>query len=216
MPYCPECGAEYREGYNSCSDCHVLLVRERRPKFQEPVDSSLVASSTAPFGSVVPLWEGEDLALYETLLDRLDDANIRYYNQPLGVFPGVRRGSAFPIQPLARFGYHIAVLSSEIAAARGILEKLLEEEPEDVGLAESAEPVASRASPEKSREEPTLKLWTGEDEPFASFLEAALSENDIQLRIETDGRQREFYVCPSDEARAREIVRQIAEATPPE
>jgi len=43
-----------------------------------------------------------------------------------------------------------------------------------------------------------------------------LSENDIQLRIETDGRQKEFYVCPSEEARAREVVRQIIEAAPPE
>jgi hypothetical protein len=194
----------------------VLLARDRPPKFQESVDSAVAAYDAAPFGSVVSLWEGEDLALYETLLDRLDHAKIRYYSQPLGVFPGVRRGSAFPIQPLARFGYHVAVLSSELAAAMDILEGLLEEEPEDVALAESAEPVARRASREKSREEPTLRLWTGEDEPFASFLEAALSENDIRPRIETDGKQREFYVCPSEEARAREIIREILEASPPE
>src|ERR1043166_518598 len=26
---CPKCGAEYRQGYTSCADCHVFLVAER-------------------------------------------------------------------------------------------------------------------------------------------------------------------------------------------
>jgi hypothetical protein len=28
MPYCPQCGAEYREGFTRCSDCDVDLVPE--------------------------------------------------------------------------------------------------------------------------------------------------------------------------------------------
>jgi len=215
MLCCPKCRAEYREGFSLCSDCHVLLVRERPPDEQRSVGDA-DGRSTTPFGSVVTLWEGEDLALYENLLDSLEDANIRYYSQPLGVFPGVRRGSAFPIQPLARFGYHVAVLSSEIGAARGILEKLLEEEPQDMGLADSTASVINELSREKSQEEPTIELWICEDASFASFVETALSENDIQVRIETDGAHRKFFVCPSDEARAREIVREILESSPPQ
>lgn len=26
MPWCPECGTEYRQGFNMCKDCHVPLV----------------------------------------------------------------------------------------------------------------------------------------------------------------------------------------------
>lgn len=216
MLYCPQCGAEYREGYSSCSDCHVLLTREKPSNHQERANGSN-GPSPALSGAIVTLWEGEDLALYENLLDKLDHADIRYYSQPLGIFPGVRRGDAFPIQPLARFGYHVGVLSSQIAAARDILEKLLEEEPQDMELPETAEFVPNTsASPEKIQEEPTVKLWTAEDEPFANFLEAALSENDIRFRIETDGGAKQFYVCPSDESRAREIIREIVESTPPE
>lgn len=216
MLYCPQCGAEYREGFSSCSDCHVLLVHEKPSKHQESLNDS-DALSPALSGTIVTLWEGENLALYESLFEKLDQANIRYYSQPLGVYPGVRRGDSFPIQPLARFGYHVGVLSSQIVAARDILEKLLDEEPEDMELSESAKSASSSLErAERIQEKPTTKLWTAEDQSFASFLDAALSENDIHFRTETHGSGKEFYVCPSDESRAREIIREILEATPPE
>ncbi len=28
MPYCPECGAEYRKGFHECADCGVDLVED--------------------------------------------------------------------------------------------------------------------------------------------------------------------------------------------
>lgn len=46
MKYCPNCGAEYRPGYEDCSDCQVALVDEPleivaaseiRPTVQDPV-----------------------------------------------------------------------------------------------------------------------------------------------------------------------------------
>lgn len=36
MKYCPNCGAEYRPGYDRCSDCHVALVDERVEPAEEP------------------------------------------------------------------------------------------------------------------------------------------------------------------------------------
>lgn len=29
MPWCPQCGVEYREGFTACSDCQVELVAEQ-------------------------------------------------------------------------------------------------------------------------------------------------------------------------------------------
>jgi hypothetical protein len=38
MPYCPQCRAEYREGFTECADCHVALVPELPPAPPDEVD----------------------------------------------------------------------------------------------------------------------------------------------------------------------------------
>ncbi|HEX4582436.1 MAG TPA: hypothetical protein VH139_10255, partial [Acidobacteriaceae bacterium] len=79
--------------------------------------TSLIAEDAdaepTPTGRLDLLWEGENLALHTSLLAHLDAAGIRYFTRPLGVFPGVRRWDLFPIQPMTRFGYQVAVLSSQ-------------------------------------------------------------------------------------------------------
>jgi hypothetical protein len=51
---------------------------------------------------------------------------------------------------------------------------------------------------------------------MAALLAASLGENQIHSRVaQADGMER-LFVLPEDEARAREIVRQIIEAAPPE
>lgn len=52
MPWCPDCGAEYREGFTSCSECGVALV-ETPP--------------TQPGGPAVPGPEWVDVASYTTI-----------------------------------------------------------------------------------------------------------------------------------------------------
>jgi hypothetical protein len=37
MPWCPQCGAEYREGFTECSECRVALVAEP-PRPQPPAE----------------------------------------------------------------------------------------------------------------------------------------------------------------------------------
>lgn len=41
--YCPQCGAEYRPGFEMCADCHVPLVEESptEPVPDEPVEAVL-------------------------------------------------------------------------------------------------------------------------------------------------------------------------------
>ena len=38
MPWCPQCGVEYREGFSRCSECGVALVSTPPPKPQRPAE----------------------------------------------------------------------------------------------------------------------------------------------------------------------------------
>lgn len=210
--FCPQCRVEYRPGFTRCTDCDVELVPVL-PQTEEPVSKTPSNAS----GSLQILWEGEDLALFENLLDALEGAGIRYFDQPLGIYPGVRRRDPFPVQPVARFGYQVAVLSSDLRRAREILGKLLDEEPEDVELpAREEERTEKAAATIPLEEDLTCEVWSGSDESLAEFVESALKENGIPIRQENPDNQREIYVSEANEKRAREIVKEVVEGVPPE
>ena len=208
--FCPQCHVEYRQGFTRCADCNVDLV-----PFLSPAEQP--TSGEGNGGSLRTLWEGEDLALFENLLDGLEAAGIRSFDQPLGMHPGVRRTDPFPVQPMARFGYQVAVLSSDLSRAREILGKLLEEEPKDMELAALDEKLGE--APERiarAAEDLIREIWSGSDKSLAEFLEAGLKENRIAARVERQGDLVTVYVSTEDESGARDIVREIVEGAPPE
>lgn len=67
--YCPQCGVEYREGFNECSDCRVPLVVEKSPGRRAPGDPNL---------ELVTVLEGNDRLLLATVKGLLDDEGITY------------------------------------------------------------------------------------------------------------------------------------------
>jgi len=204
--FCPLCKAEYRQGITTCADCEVALI---------PSLSAENSPARSARGPLVPLWEGDDLALHTSLLEALDAAKIPYFNKPLSVYPGVRRADPFPVQPLTQFGYKVAVLSSDFPAAKQILEKLLDEEPEDaLELPEQPESTGAKTR-STSDEQPTSEVWRGRDEEFSRFLQDALRENDMAMRAEASATETAIYVRPSDTPRAKEILRELTEGAPP-
>jgi hypothetical protein len=62
----------------------------------------------------------------------------------------------------------------------------------------------------------TSEIWSGVDAALAQLLEDCFLENRIPYRLQgrSPGKLR-YFVLPSDEAAAREIIREITEATPP-
>ena len=167
-------------------------------------------------GPLVPLWEGDNLALHTSLLQALDAARIPYYTNPLGIYPGVRRSDQFPIQPLMRFGYKVAVLRSDSPAAEKILNELIEEGPKDLVLSDEAGPVSTFPLASNTDEPPSFEIWSDEDKNFADFLVAALTENQITLRSDIEDHENRIFVRPSDSARAKEIVRELTDSSPPQ
>ena len=64
-------------------------------------------------------------------------------------------------------------------------------------------------------EDATAEVWSTDSDEPSEFLVAALHENAINCRLEQRGPRAKLYVLPHDASRAREILREIAEANPP-
>jgi hypothetical protein len=168
-------------------------------------------------GSVVLLWAGEDPALHVTLLEQLEATGIRYSDKILGDDEVAPTADPLPIDWKPRFGFEVAVLSADLGAARAILEKLLNEEPADLEIPAKDED-SSAEPPMVSVTElnPTVEVWSGMDDRIAQFLTAAMQENELPIHLETAGDVTKVLVSAANEARAREIVREVVNATPPE
>jgi len=175
-----------------------------------------MASYAPAESSFVLVWAGEDPVLHAALLEQLQAADIPFSDKSLGDDEVAPTSDPLPIDWKPRFGFEVAVLASDLAAARGILEKLLEEEPEDIEL--PAQDEVSYQEPPlvvTTETHPTVEVWAGSDDRIAQFLTAAMQENDIPIHLETPGDQTTISVSAANEARAREIVREITEAAPP-
>lgn len=233
MLYCPKCGAEYREGYSSCSDCDVLLVRERpvaanseRPP--EPGDPN-----RDPFCS---FWKGTDARVLAELCTVLDEARIphktvsredRLFNRmdqprlelgvPASLYEKAEQavGDAFSTQPLLRDTDGLVPES---------LQKSLDFDQDEPSLELADAPlgeVRTKDSPaafvgERYSEDATAEVWAGAAQDVIEMIDLSLRENEIRTRWETTARASTAFVLPEDEARAREIIREILEGSPPE
>lgn len=88
---CPNCHAEFRDGFTTCSDCEIPLVEdlasvasegdgEEAPGFAGGFGGGL-GSGTGNPGELVPLAELGSPEMLGTLLERLEEAQIPYVVQ---------------------------------------------------------------------------------------------------------------------------------------
>src|SRR5258708_182332 len=130
-------------------------------------------------GSVVSVWAGEDPAFHATLLEQLEPAGIRYSDKVLGDDEVAPTADPLPIDWKPRFGFEVAVLSADLAAARAILETLLNEEPADLEIpAQDEAPSAEPPLVSLTELHPTAAVWSATDDRIAHFLTAAMHANE--------------------------------------
>lgn len=105
--FCPECGAEYRQGVSVCSDCQVLLTSEfpLEPQSAAQPDVELVTVLTTGNDAVIPVAKS-----------LLDDAGIGYLAKNEG-FHG--------LFPVSRFRVEIQVRQDDEEEARQLLADLV-------------------------------------------------------------------------------------------
>ncbi len=167
-------------------------------------------------GSLVMLWAGENPAVHADLLEELQAAGIPFADKSLGDDEVAPTADPLPIDWKPRFGFEVTVLSTDLAAAKEVLEKLLDEEPADVEIP-AQDDVAAAEPPllVATETHPAVEIWNGNDDRMAQFLTSAMQENEIPIHLENPGEQTRIFVSAANEKQAREIVREIVEGAPP-
>lgn len=229
---CPQCKAEYRQGFTHCADCDVDLVWELPKAALELRTAETIGDPNEdPFCS---FWKGEDPRVHAELCTVLDEAGIPHHT----VF---RRDHLFNLRNFA--AYEIGVPFSLFERAENAVKEAYgTEDVGDVGagklkgllqdryvkggrLPETLTPAPDQDIPgppytgEESDwfpEDATVKVWSTESGEPGEFLVAALHENGIHCRVDKSGQRAILYVLPEDEKPAREIVKEVVEARPPE
>jgi hypothetical protein len=168
-------------------------------------------------GSLVMLWAGENPAVHADLLEELQAAGIPFADKSLGDDEVAPTADPLPIDWKPRFGFEVTVLSTDLAAAKEVLEKLLDEEPANVEIP-AQDDVAAAEPPllVATETHPGVEIWNGSDDRMAQFLTSAMQENEIPMHLENPEEQTRIFVSAANEKRAREIVREIVEGAPPE
>src|ERR1700730_3715018 len=210
---CPNCKCEYIRGVTECAECCVALVDALDPGASVPPAND----------ELVSVWQGDDPADCATVTDALKKAGIPVLNQgPTGYF----------IYSSMRPNAEICVYRANADRAGKILDDLLswddpeemtEEERASLELPESdLKEIDSQSTlpqdltQEWYDEDPVAEVWNGDREDFADGLLAFFREVGIASRKLAEAGHWRVVVRPEQEARAKEIVREVVDASPPQ
>lgn len=130
--FCPRCGAEYREGFTECADCHVPLTDAAPPPPEEPQYADLVP--------VMATYNLSDIAIVKSTLESEDIPHffegemfntVRPFVQPVRLF--VPRSNVDEVVEILR-GLRLKFFSLSGHSARCEGEDdLPDDEPQDAG-----------------------------------------------------------------------------------
>ncbi len=216
--FCPNCKAEYREGFNRCSECGVALVNEL-PETEADPQSQIGMKGEPP----VILWSGQDPVAFSVVISALDAANIPYREWQS------RDYAASLSQPLALGFYgmphwEVRVFARDLESARKTVGAALRPltlvrndsdnqelgDEADLASGESTQPpVASH----NGRTAAQAEIWSGTDEGLVQLFRSALLENFIPCwELTASNGDIRLFVSSDEIARAREIIQKAQAA----
>jgi hypothetical protein len=210
---CPSCKCEYIRGVTQCADCGVALVDALESPGANPAEDVRIVS----------IWRGNDPAECERVQEALEHAEI-----PFTVPDSKSPFSFLPTEPTLE----VWISDSDRERARKILldlegrvdpDELTPEEIESLALPESDQPDSEEQTSELRNlsenwfeDEPVIEVWNGDSEVFADSLIACLREVGIASHKLSEAGHWRLVVRPEQESRAKEVVREVVEASPPE
>lgn len=207
MKYCPLCDAEYSEAHERCTVCGVDLVPEELRG--RPLDERQRKER------IELVWRGGDPGAVSEVIEVLRTAGIRHHVQATNDHFVFELGMPRP-------KYVVRTFASDAAKATELLAGIHDSSPfvamEPSALALADEPLEKQPA-RKHEWRPaaaTLEIWSGEDAALAQLLQDCLRENGIGVRCQgmAPGIV-QLRIMPSDEAAAREIIREVRDASPP-
>ena len=221
--FCPQCKAEYRQGFTRCSDCDVDLV------YALPQDSEQQVAAREGIAydgrDHQLIWKGNDESECVALCRILMKADIPYKVAQVPV------EAKFYMR--VKWRYEIGVPYADSRRAKDLLgiegefadacydlddEDETEEANDEVELrVDDTPPDAVVKSDTYLKpwypEDATVDIWS-QDDDISGGVAMALKENLIHCRVDHRDGLCKTFVMPEDEARAREIVREVVEGLP--
>jgi hypothetical protein len=210
---CPQCKCEYIRGVAECADCGVPLV-------------DALEAAEANFAEDVPIvaiWRGRDGAACDKVKEALKNADIPFTTpDSKGTF------SFLATEPTME----VWISDADQEKAKKILLDLEgrvdpdELTPEELEALALPEPDDSHSEDQTSgpqdlsiewnEDDPVADAWNGNSEELADSLIVCLREIGIASRKLSEAGHWRVVVRPEQESRAKEIVREVVEASPPE
>ena len=207
--FCPLCRTEYRGGFTTCSDCRLPLVAELPARNVPPVFASL--------------WNGENADFRVRLLEELEKAGIGAFRVPLEI---LQRNSISlrGLRKSVQSGFAVCVATADYPAAIRVLKSIFEQSgaepdvaPERIAFNKRAIEAPPNPPLNWDPATATVVVWKGGNENRARFVQHSLNGAGVPVILSRDeeGIFR-LMIRPEEEARGREIVRQIEESAAPE
>lgn len=224
--FCPQCKAEYRQGFTRCADCDVELV------YALPQDSEQQGADER--GGDFPggdrdrrlIWKGNDESECVALCRLLMKADIPYKVAQVPV------EAKFKMRVKWRFEIGVPYADSQLAKdllgiegefTDACYDPADEDETEegsggDELRVDDTPSVAEVRSDSYLKhwypEDATVEIWSQNGDDISRDVAMALKENLIHCRVDHRDGLYKAFVMSEDEARAREIVREIVEGLP--
>jgi hypothetical protein len=209
--FCPNCKTEYREGFSRCSDCGADLVREL-PKRGNPNSDD----------SAELIWMGSNPRAVAVVKKLLTGAGIQF---------SVGNPESHMLFTSALPSTLIYVLSGDFLRARMLVDGRFAEVDEDFEPSDEsdADKSVSEDVPETEDDKadtslevpntvptnwnPRLASCTIWRDDLLENVRVNLLENGIGCAVISEDGSDRLVIYPTDEKRAREIIREIVEGT---